>query len=297
MRTFYLVVDSLRYDALYNGHVDTPNIDWLKKHGVNYHAAYTRESCTRDSVPHILSPDLFRELSLRGIKSSVITHNVHVKLHLLREKIDALKTHETIDLDIHGAESGLHAELMIKYSRLKSAFYYFLLGKHRPWTRAPRHNQTALTRNEGFTCLWYMDVHVPYYPPNMVRDGLLLHRLNLRRLNARNIQSSLKQEYDFTEDEINRLRRLYEGEIEYLDRYLGDLLNHLDMEDTRIILTADHGEEFMEYGDTGHQAKKYVEPLLHVPLIIYTPENTKQDIHRFYDIAHIDYTILDLITN
>ncbi|NNE09811.1 MAG: sulfatase [Gemmatimonadetes bacterium] len=66
----------------------------------------------------------------------------------------------------------------------------------------------------------------------------------------------------------------YEGEIRYTDDFLSgiwDTLRELDLwEDTWIIVTADHAEEFFEHGYKGHKNNLYTESI-HVPMIIKWP--------------------------
>ncbi len=63
----------------------------------------------------------------------------------------------------------------------------------------------------------------------------------------------------------------YEGEIRCTDDMLGRLWRLMRekgiWENTIVILTADHGEEFFEHGEKGHKNNLHVESL-HVPLII-----------------------------
>jgi arylsulfatase A-like enzyme len=60
----------------------------------------------------------------------------------------------------------------------------------------------------------------------------------------------------------------YDHAIEYLDSELGRLLDSLEsrvlLEETIVIVTADHGEHLGEHGLTGHGNSLYQE-LLHVP--------------------------------
>jgi arylsulfatase A-like enzyme len=64
---------------------------------------------------------------------------------------------------------------------------------------------------------------------------------------------------------------LYDGEIAYLDAQIGRLLAALAqrglLEDTLVVFTADHGEEFKERGSLGHARTLYGEQL-RVPLLI-----------------------------
>lgn len=66
--------------------------------------------------------------------------------------------------------------------------------------------------------------------------------------------------------------------MNYLDAQIGALMEKLDslglMNNTIIIITADHGEELYDHGRRGHAATLYDE-VIHVPLILYVP-NTFQ---------------------
>lgn len=67
---------------------------------------------------------------------------------------------------------------------------------------------------------------------------------------------------------------LYDGEIRYTDHHLGLLLDRLRalgvLDQTIVVVTADHGDEFFEHGRKGHKQALYDESVL-VPLIIRYP--------------------------
>ncbi len=74
--------------------------------------------------------------------------------------------------------------------------------------------------------------------------------------------------------QADHLRNLYDGEIKWTDSQLSRMFGiirekHL-AENTLIIFTADHGEEFLEHGQGGHSYNLYQQSL-HVPLIITGP--------------------------
>ena len=68
------------------------------------------------------------------------------------------------------------------------------------------------------------------------------------------------------------LQDLYDAEIAFLDEQVGDFLERLDerghLENTLIVVTSDHGEEFADHGQFGHGWSLYQEQL-RVPLILY----------------------------
>jgi hypothetical protein len=71
------------------------------------------------------------------------------------------------------------------------------------------------------------------------------------------------------------VRRLYRGELQVIDRALGELLDALaergELDDAVIVLVGVHGEEFLEHGGTGHGRTLYEESI-HVPLAIRAPK-------------------------
>jgi arylsulfatase A-like enzyme len=116
-----------------------------------------------------------------------------------------------------------------------------------------------------FLWLHYMDVHFPYLPrvahyrpADYGRFALSLLCLLLKR-------------YGYPR---RVLVDLYDDRIRDMDCILGRLLDRLLadglLQDTVIVLTADHGEEFWEHGGWVHGAKLY-EELLRVPLMMKGP--------------------------
>jgi arylsulfatase A-like enzyme len=67
---------------------------------------------------------------------------------------------------------------------------------------------------------------------------------------------------------------LYDGEIRYTDLHLGLILDRLRaagvLDDTIVVVTADHGDEFFEHGRKGHKQALYDESV-RVPLVMRFP--------------------------
>jgi arylsulfatase A-like enzyme len=76
-------------------------------------------------------------------------------------------------------------------------------------------------------------------------------------------------------DDLEFLRALYDAEIAQMDQEFGRLLDHLVArgldENTILVFTSDHGEEFWEHGVYGHH--QVYEPTVHIPLIWRIPGN------------------------
>ena len=76
------------------------------------------------------------------------------------------------------------------------------------------------------------------------------------------------------EADLRFLRELYDAEIRQLDDLVGEFLAFLEEEgladETLVVVTSDHGEEFQEHGGLLHGRTQY-EELLRVPLILAGP--------------------------
>lgn len=91
--------------------------------------------------------------------------------------------------------------------------------------------------------------------------------------NPRKIDSEMEHIAFSAEDGLH-LEELYDAGIRQLDTELGRLLTFLESsdraKDTLVILTSDHGEEFLEHGRVGHFLTTYQQSL-RVPLIVRGP--------------------------
>lgn len=89
--------------------------------------------------------------------------------------------------------------------------------------------------------------------------------------------SFMTDKYSLTQEEWKIIKSWYDGAIRYLDyrigRFVEALRNRGELENTYLIITADHGEMFGEHGLTQHKYSLY-DTLLQVPLIIRPPNPT-----------------------
>ncbi len=110
------------------------------------------------------------------------------------------------------------------------------------------------SQNPFLLFVGYMDPHDPYmqHPYNGVGYSRAAHQTP-------------------NPDEATHLESLYQGEIEFWDTHFGALIEGLRSrglyDNTTIVVTADHGEEFGEHGGFWHGTTLYDEQT-HVPLIV-----------------------------
>jgi arylsulfatase A-like enzyme len=118
--------------------------------------------------------------------------------------------------------------------------------------------------------------HTPYRPPprflNRQSTGMqdIEASKKLRGLATRDGYRFMARQIDVTDEEFKSLGNLYDGEITYLDEVLGRLFEVLEakdlMEDTLIVLLADHGENLGDHGLMYHQFCLY-DSLIRIPMI------------------------------
>ena len=120
-----------------------------------------------------------------------------------------------------------------------------------------------------FAFLNYFDVHAPYKPRppfsgRFTDDPPLLVEMRPR------LPGPVDRPRPRISGPINR----YDEEILALDTELGVLFERLRalgiLDDTLVLITADHGEEFLEHDEDSHGKTLYKE-VLHVPLIVRYP--------------------------
>lgn len=157
--------------------------------------------------------------------------------------------------------------------RLKRWLYrlpqLFRVMSHLP---ASRINRKAFAWLDGrpapfFLWLHYMDTHGPY----VSRPGLAYWR----RVRAQWLyQKAVSHGDRITRAEQQLLLDDYRKQVVYTDQHIGVLLDYLRrtgrLDDTLIVVTADHGEEFGEHGRYSHHGTLH-ETLLRVPLIVRFP--------------------------
>lgn len=99
-------------------------------------------------------------------------------------------------------------------------------------------------------------------------------------------------------NQVTHLKDAYDSKIKELDEYLGEVFHRISSTQLRnntiIIVTADHGEEFMEHGELDH-GKNLYDSSLKIPLLIYIPKQGNKEIAGLAQSIDIMPTILNLI--
>ncbi|MBN1224959.1 MAG: sulfatase, partial [Candidatus Aminicenantes bacterium] len=123
-------------------------------------------------------------------------------------------------------------------------------------------------RKKFFCWVHFYDPHIPYNPP-----------------------SPFKEKY---------AERPYDGEIAYMDVYVGKVLEKLKekgvLDSTLVVLAGDHGEALGEKNEVDHGLYIY-DVTMRVPFILYAPENIPQGLALDAKVRLIDIlpTVCDLV--
>ncbi|NQT86625.1 sulfatase [bacterium] len=151
-----------------------------------------------------------------------------------------------------------------------------------------------------FLFINYMEIHnwygsTPYYD-RWLPDGKTARKALRVDQDA---YSYVTGDADGTDEDFRLMRALYEGDVTYLDEKIGDIVEFLRvrgvLDDTLLIVTSDHGEEFGEHGLLAH-GFTFHNVQLHVPLIVRYPRHFGPGIAKEEVVQTIDLfpTILDV---
>ncbi len=262
-----IVVDTLRADHLgvYGYSRETsPAIDALAADAVVYERAYSTAPWTMPSVASMLTG-----LSPNG-------HGL--------TRVEALPQEAVTLAEILG-EQGYSTAAVVSHRLLGRRFQFdqgFEIFDETP-SRVPARGIVAgrvtrsaqeivrelATRDRPFFLFaHYFDPHYPYVPHEQYEfapEGV--GRLD----GTESIEELRGLADDLSPEEVAFVRDLYDEEIRHTDEGIGRLvstLRELDLYDnTLLVITADHGEEFLEHGWIGHTRTLYDE-LVRVPLLV-----------------------------
>jgi arylsulfatase A-like enzyme len=161
-----------------------------------------------------------------------------------------------------------------------------------------------LEQNHGqpfFIYIHVTDPHAPYAPPSPFAEQLADPTLQATAedVTAR-LQALKRHPNEASPDDVRALQARYDGEVALIDTYFGRLLDELARravdDDTVVVFTADHGEEFFDHGGFEHGRTLYTE-LLSIPLLLHMPQHGYAGIRSSVLARQVDVlpTVLELL--
>jgi arylsulfatase A-like enzyme len=155
------------------------------------------------------------------------------------------------------------------------------------------------TRRPFFAFLNYFDAHEPYLAPEPF-DAKFGSRTPRRIISDSAMQGRWLVGKNISAERIQREIDAYDGCIAYLDHQLGLLFDELEkrgvLENTIVIITSDHGEQFGDHGFFSHSYSLYW-PALNVPLLVSFPSRLPQGsrVSQPVTLRDIPATVVDLL--
>jgi arylsulfatase A-like enzyme len=288
------LVDALRADRLGCQGFPlpvSPTMDRLARQGMQFAAAFAATSWTRTSVATLLTGlnparhgaitrdqdlhatvvNLAQMLAGRGFRTAAFITNGNVSVPGIHRGFEVFR-HFKEDLDrlqIHQPAVTMNAQVL-------------------RWI-------DSLGEDPFFAYVHATDPHSPYTPPSpwdrFIEDGLA-------PVSARELRELYDSRRPLDPAFVRRAEALYLGEIRANDRALERLLRGLAargrLDDTLVLLTADHGEEFGDHGGLEH-GKTLFEEQLHVPLIALVPGDETALVGSSVGLVDVTPTILALL--
>jgi arylsulfatase A-like enzyme len=154
-----------------------------------------------------------------------------------------------------------------------------------------------------FLYVHFLDPHGPYEPGAPWRErfleGVSSEQPLVREGKVGPLAEGTRALVQLAEGDVEYLRALYDAEIRETDAALESLLGELEsrglLGDTVVLLTSDHGEEFLEHGTFKHGYQLYEESL-RVPLVLRVPGVAARR-EREALVQHIDLapTLLEIV--
>jgi arylsulfatase A-like enzyme len=320
-----LVPDTLRAESLscYGGAAHTPNICSLAEQGVLFERAYANAPWTLPSVVSMFtgSYPLQHRRTRQGRDGKPLPfYFVDQSEHLIGEAFveRGFQVSAVLENTVASQPQALQGFTVVNSTRQADGGPPARLGdsevgRYGLDTEEPGYRLIAqsmarlleIAEAPFFHMHWLDDPHAPYRPPEaekaaseageLPREATFYQRLGHQNKGVRRHLRSVADSLE--ESEIDFLERLYELEIESVDRRIGALLRTLDAtgqrQRTLIVLTSDHGEEFGEHGGFLHDHAMWDE-VVRVPLIVAGPGVTAgRRIRQTVSLVDLAPTLVD----
>lgn len=120
--------------------------------------------------------------------------------------------------------------------------------------------------------------HDPYDPPESFARAFARSEREPEQLTPPRVETSFERAQELPADRLTRLIDQYDAAIAHADSLVGTMLDEIDRrglaDNTVIVLTSDHGEEFYEHGNWRHGNQLYDE-VVRVPLLVRDPRGPR----------------------
>ena len=306
-----ITVDTLRADAL-NGSVSKtslmPHLDELAGDGFLFTRAYASAPWTLPSLASVMT-GLPVSVHQTKEKTSRLPHSIPTLAQYLRDAgyltlgvvmnkwLSPGSNMSKGFVEYHFFPNNHNSFGLSLFTRLfpeQSLYPYKIAAELTEFTVK---RISPIQHESFFLWLHLIDPHHPYTPP----DEYIPHRgeeLSIDKDQLKHWPSEFRDgTFVPTPDQREMIKTLYGGEVRYVDESLGEFIAYLKesglYDDSLIIFTSDHGEEFWEHGGVDHGHTLYDE-LLRVPLIIKIPGGRSREVlNSVVSLESITPTVLE----
>ncbi len=310
----WIVWDCARYDRISTHNHPyslTPNLDSFIKGRLDYRNAYSAATWSLPSYTSLLTGLYPRQHGVND-RDYYLPSHIPTIAHTLQEvgyKTACFSNNAWLEPTFGAGDRFQHFESMwfsaqkdvpSKLAFINDKVYGVLAGKIDKGARRTNGKIIKWIRENAkhptFTFAAYMEPHMPY---TSFWKGL--QRFTSKAWGRQEVKSiqwieSLPAVHNFARGELEAINQQYNLEMTYIDGMFGHLIRQLTQEklldNTIVIVTADHGELLGEHQMLGHQFSVH-EPLRHVPLIIWAPSfwATSRTIHDLVQTIDLPKTI------
>jgi len=269
-----IVVDTLRADRLGaygNTRGLTPFLDELAQRGTVFMHAYAPSSWTIPSVASMLTSRYASQHHVFGFGARLPPQEV-----TFAEAMEPLRY-------IAGGFSANH--LLLERLGYAQGFQHWYTDEKalQPPSAAALRRQAlewldgawdSQSAQPALLYFQFMEPHTPYDPPEPHRSHALAG------VEPQQLAIAMAAKYAegggkvMTREDLRGFERLYDGEVATVDAEIKILFEDLErrgfLRDSVILITADHGEEFLDHGGLSHGRALYEESV-RVPLILIAP--------------------------
>lgn len=281
-----ITIDALRADHMscygYN-RITSPHIDELCQQSIQFEFAIAQAPHTHPSLPRMMTADYNTPL-LIPLKSNTMAEVLKDKGYITAAIV-------------HNAAIEIRASNPFDFGGLKQGFDYFICpplysynSEKQIYARDKKYTAKWITHeavdflnakrnNKFFLWLHYFDPHDPYSPPEGFDKKFGSKYRGPYDGDVRKTANNFIKLFGISRSALSAEDRqhiidLYDGEIAYTDKYIGNLLDELKrlnlLNETIIVIGSDHGESFGEHNIWTHGCSLY-DTEIRVPLIIYYP--------------------------
>jgi arylsulfatase A-like enzyme len=146
---------------------------------------------------------------------------------------------------------------------------------------------TTAAEQPFFLFVHSFHIHDPYGDP--ADDGVTIHDIV-----AANTMSGGP-----TPGDVSRMQEAYRREIRTMDTSLAEFFAELEaaglLENTVVLITSDHGEEFGEHGTVGYHSVTVYDENIHVPLVLFIPNSKASRVPYSVEVRSVAATLLDVV--